>query len=229
VIRRLLLVRHGVTTWNREGRFQGRLDPPLDPLGELEAAYLAERLAAEALPPPRIVSSPLQRAASTARILAERLASLGGSASVELDAGLVEIGAGEWEGSTHAELQARDGQRYAAWRDSGGELEPPGGETLEASRARVGGALDALLESAAGSEDSLLLVSHGGILRLAAGHLLGLPTASVWDWEVHNASLSTLGRDATGDWRVVAWNDVSHLQGRPDLDRDEADGQPLIL
>ena len=41
MIRRLLLVRHGVTTWNRQGRFQGRLDPPLDPLGELEATYLA--------------------------------------------------------------------------------------------------------------------------------------------------------------------------------------------
>jgi broad specificity phosphatase PhoE len=225
VIRRLLLVRHGVTTWNREGRFQGRLDPPLDPLGELEAAYLAERLAADPSPPPRIVSSPLQRAVSTARILHDRL---GAAGELELDAGLVEIGAGEWEGSTHAELQARDGQRYAAWRDSGGELEPPGGESLETARARVGGAVDALLESAS-SRDVLLLVSHGGILRLAAGHLLGLPTASVWDWEVHNASLSTLALDATGDWRVVAWNDVGHLQGRPDLDRDEADGQPLIL
>lgn len=226
MIRRLLLVRHGVTTWNREGRFQGRLDPPLDPLGELEAAYLAERLASEQSRPPRIVSSPLQRAVSTARILHERLAPGG---QLELAEGLVEIGAGDWEGSTHHELQARDGQRYAAWRDSGGDKVPPGGEPLPAARQRVGTTVDMLLAGVPDGADALLLVSHGGILRLAAAHLLGLPDAAVWDWEVHNASLSTLARDPTGDWRVVAWNDVSHLRGRADLDRDEADGQPLIL
>ncbi|HET7521592.1 MAG TPA: histidine phosphatase family protein [Candidatus Limnocylindria bacterium] len=226
MIRRLLLVRHGVTTWNREGRFQGRLDPPLDPLGELEATYLAERLATEEPRPSWIVSSPLQRAVSTARILRDRLAPDG---ELELDDGLVEISAGEWEGSTHAELRARDGQRYAAWRDSGGELEPPGGESLPAARQRVAATVDALLSGAPDGTDTLLLVSHGGILRLAAGQLLGLPDAAVWDWEVHNASLSTLAREATGDWRVVTWNDVGHLRGRPDLDRDEADGQPLIL
>src|SRR6185436_20215804 len=62
---RLLLVRHGVTTWNREGRFQGHLDPPLDPIGVEQAQLLGARLAAEERGTPRIVTSPLTRAVAT--------------------------------------------------------------------------------------------------------------------------------------------------------------------
>ena len=73
-------------------------------------------------------------------------------------------------------------------------------------------------------------MSHGGILRLAAGHLLGLAVIEAWALDVDNASLSRLTRQArTEPWRIEAWNDTSHLLGRAPLHEDEAEGTPLAL
>jgi broad specificity phosphatase PhoE len=227
VTRRLLLVRHGVTTWNREGRFQGHLDPPLDPSGEEEAAHLAQRLVAEEPAPMRIVSSPLQRAAATAGILARALAAAGRAAELVTDARLMEIGQGEWEGHTHVELEQSDPAGYAAWREGGGIIQPPGAETVVAALSRVSTAIDQLVAEAA---SPLCLVSHGGILRLAAGHLLGLEARRAWSLDVDNASLSRLAREADdGAWRIDAWNDTGHLLGRTALHLDEVEGEPLAL
>jgi probable phosphoglycerate mutase len=97
---RLLLIRHGVTAWNREGRWQGRLDPPLSDDGRREAQLLADRIARDdQLRPARIISSTLARAAQTAAALADAT-----GVGIEPEPRLMEIGAGEWEGHTHDEL-----------------------------------------------------------------------------------------------------------------------------
>ena len=103
----LLLVRHGLTDWNREGRFQGHLDPPLSDDGREQARLIATRLAASAKEPARrIVSSPLLRALETAEIIAEALGLP--TDKVVRDARLRELGQGAWEGRTHAELAVSD-------------------------------------------------------------------------------------------------------------------------
>jgi broad specificity phosphatase PhoE len=227
VTRRLLLVRHGVTTWNREGRFQGHLDPPLDAAGEQEARLLAGRLVDEEPEPIRIVTSPLQRASATAALLAEAFERAGRPPQVVPDARLMEIGQGEWEGRTHAELVVSDAPRYAAWRSGGGTSQPPGAESIEAALERVAAALE---ELTAEDNVSVCLVSHGGILRLAGGHLLGLTLPRAWALDVDNASLSRLThQDGADGWRIDAWNDTGHLLGRSALHLDEVDGQPLAL
>ena len=220
---RLLLVRHGVTTWNREGRFQGRLEAPLADAGRLEARLLGERLAADA-DRPLLVTSPLGRARETAEIIA---AALAGSArpAVGHDERLVEIGQGEWEGRTHDELARTEPERYAAWATT--DQEPPGAETVPDALRRVAAALDELggVDAAA-----LCLVSHGGIIRLAARYLLDMDAARAWAMDVDNASLSELQRRGAEDpWRVVRWNDTSHLLGRTQQHVDEAEGRPLAL
>ncbi|HET9539093.1 MAG TPA: histidine phosphatase family protein, partial [Candidatus Limnocylindria bacterium] len=134
---RLLLVRHGVTTWNREGRFQGHLDPPLDPIGVEQARLLGTRLAAEEHGPLRIVTSPLTRASATAELVAAALRPTRHKIDVETHAGLLEIGQGDWSGRTHTEIARDDAERYAAWRAGGGQVTPPGGETLEAATDRI--------------------------------------------------------------------------------------------
>jgi broad specificity phosphatase PhoE len=228
VTRCLLLVRHGVTTWNREGRFQGHLDPPLDPVGELEARLLADRLVAEEPDPMRIVTSPLQRAAATAALLADALQRAGRAPQLTTDDRLLEIGQGEWEGRTHAELVVSDPVRYAAWRSDRGATQPPGAETIQAARLRVAAALDELTDDK--DTRPVCLVSHGGMLRLAGGHLLGLSLPHAWALDVDNASLSRLAREVDADgWRVEAWNDTGHLLGHTALHLDEAEGQPLAL
>ena len=224
--RRLLLVRHGVTDWNREGRFQGYQDPQLSTDGLSEARLLAQRLAGTPDErPARIVTSPLLRAAQTAAAIAAAMP--GHPVAVEADTRLIELGQGEWEGRTHAELEVNDAQRYAAWRHSSPRRPPPGGESLEDASERVGSALAEFLEGDVGAWPTCL-VAHGGSLRIAARRLLGLDLETAWHVELDNASLSVLDWDADG-WRLVCWNDVTHLLGRMAVHVDEEDGEPLAL
>jgi broad specificity phosphatase PhoE len=227
--RRLLLVRHGVTTWNREGRFQGHLDPPLDGAGIDEARRLVARLLAEEPEPDRmrIVSSPLQRAMATAEILHALLSRANSATSISSDARLMEIGQGDWEGLTHHELETSDAARYRAWREGDGTAQPPGAEPLGDAARRVVAAVDELTRDAG---TPVLMVSHGGILRLAARHLLGLELKRAWSMDVDNASLSRLSReDDAPVWRLDGWNDTSHLLGHAPQHTDEVDGAPLAL
>lgn len=226
---RLLLVRHGLTEWNRDGRFQGHLDPALSSEGRTQASLLAARLAAEPSDiPSRIVSSPLLRALQTAETIADAAAVPRGL--VVPDRGLMELGQGAWEGRTHAELAASDPERYSAWRAASGSWHaPPDGEAAEDAGERVRVALDHAIEASdLDGAWPLCVVGHGGSLRLAAGLLLDLEPAHSWALELDNASLSILERDA-GAWRLVTWNDVSHLLGRAVQHAGEEDGEPLAL
>ena len=221
--RRLLLVRHGVTAWNREGRWQGRLDPPLSDDGRREADLLAHRLADDAdLRPARILSSTLARAAQTAAAIATAT-----GVEVEAEARLVEIGAGEWEGHTHDELEATDGVRYRAWRSQASDVRPPGGERIEDVVARVRGVLDAVEASA--DRWPMALVSHGGMLRVVANQLFELPGRWMWSFDIDNASVSVASRLDDGRWRLERWNDTLHLLGHEPTHVDEAEGRPLAL
>ena len=230
MIRRLLLVRHGVTTWNREGRFQGHLDPPLDPLGELEARALADRLVRDEPGQILVASSPLQRALATAEIVAAALAADGRPVTIQHEPGLMEIGQGEWEGSTHAELAVRDAERYRAWAATGGWHEPPGGEPAPAAAARAEAALRRLVSvrEPMGDAETLCCVSHGGILRLVAGRLTGMADDEAWHLEVDNASLSVLV-SADDGWRTAAWNDTTHLTPEATAADRRAEGSPPAL
>jgi broad specificity phosphatase PhoE len=222
---RLLLVRHGVTEWNHDGRFQGHRDAPLAEDGRREARLLGERLAASAGGPMRIVTSPLSRARDTALAIANAVGARGQGLPRE-DERLMEIGQGEWEGRTHAELARHDAERYARWRTMAGREQPPGGESLDRAAYRIGSLLDEVKRA----PDELCLVSHGGILRLAAAHLLGLGRERAWRMDVDNASLAVLSReDDAGIWRLERWNDTAHLLGRERQHVDEDEGQPLAL
>ena len=215
---RLVLVRHGVTDWNREGRFQGHRDPGLSDAGRREAALTAARMAADHdLRPDRIVSSSLGRAMQTAAPMAQAL-----GLPVEPDDRLIEIGQGDWEGRTHAELESEDADRYRAWRTATGIRQPPGGEPIDAATSRVRRLLD---EVAAATMGTVCLVSHGGTLRILA-HLL-LDLADGHSLEVDNASIGVIGR--VGTWRLERWNDVVHLLGHETTHVDEIEGRPLAL
>ena len=220
--RRLLLVRHGVTDWNREGRFQGHLDPHLGEEGHAEAELLGARLSADTeLRPARIISSSLARAAQTAEAIGHAA-----GVGVTRDPRLIEIGQGEWEGRTHADLADSDAARYAAWRRASGIKQPPGGEEIAAVTRRVASLL-AELDAGAGAW-AVCLVSHGGTLRIAARLLMGVDGVESWSLDVDNASLSVTTR-VEGGWRLDRWNDTFHLLGRTDTHVDEAEGQPLAL
>lgn len=220
--RRLLLVRHGVTDWNREGRFQGHRDPPLAADGRQEAELLAARLAPDTiLRPASIVSSSLARARQTAEVIGVRT-----GVAVETDARLIEIGQGEWEGRTHDDLAITDADRYDAWRRDAGIRQPPGGESIASATQRV----ESLLAEIEDGEQPwpVCIVSHGGTLRIMARVLLNAGADARWSLDVDNASLSVCSSTG-GAWRLDRWNDTLHLLGTTPTHVDEAEGRPLAL
>jgi len=153
---RILLIRHGQSTWNANGRWQGQADPPLSPLGEEQARDAARRLRAGEFS--RVVASDLQRARRTAELLAEAL-----GLAVEIDPDLREIDVGDWTGLTRAEIDERAPGALADWSEGRSES-TPGGElrTDLTDRARA-----VLLRVAgqAGAGDRALLVTHGALIR----------------------------------------------------------------
>ena len=158
----LLVVRHGQSTWNALGRWQGQADPPLSPLGVEQA-----ELAAKAIDRADLVwSSDLERANHTARILAAPHA-----VAVTSDARVRERAAGPWTGCTREEIEARDPGFLADGR------RPPGYETDDALAARVFSALAEFARALDGGTG--LVVSHGGvILTVERAHGIGAATPS---------------------------------------------------
>ena len=152
----ILLARHGETDWNREGRFQGHADPPLNRTGRAQAVDLSVALMAEQLA--AVYSSPLRRALETAEVLATSH----GLEPVPVD-DLREVDVGSWSGLTRAEVEERFPAQFARWLDYGQGWED--GETYEEMGRR---AVDALLLLAAAHDgERVLAVTHGGPIRAA--------------------------------------------------------------
>jgi len=153
----ILLARHGETDWNREGRFQGWADPPLNATGRAQAVDLSVQLMAEELA--AVYSSPLRRAYETAEVVAASR----GLEPVTVDA-LREVDVGSWSGLSRAEIEQRFPEQYARWLDYGQGWED--GETYEQMVDRVVGALQELAEARNG--ERILAVTHGGPMRAAS-------------------------------------------------------------
>jgi probable phosphoglycerate mutase len=153
---RLLLVRHGESEWNAEGRWQGQADPPLSDIGRRQAQVAADGLGSV----DAVVASPLVRAHDTAVIISESL----GIGPVVVLADLQERHAGEWQGLTHAEIEdAYPG--YLADR-----RRPPGFEPDEALLTRALAVLDRIAAEFEGADD-VLVVTHGGLIYTLERHL----------------------------------------------------------
>ena len=151
----ILLARHGETDWNRENRWQGWADPPLNDAGRAQARALAEQL--QETPFDAVYSSDLRRAHETAEIVAAPH-----GVPVISDPGLREIDVGSWSGLTHAEIEEHF---------PGGER--PDGETREQHLERVLRAAEGIAR--ANPNRRILLVTHGGTMRALCGHTTDEP------------------------------------------------------
>jgi len=187
---RLVLWRHGQTTYNAERRFQGQSDVPLNEVGLAQAEEAAPYLAA--LKPDAIFASDLSRAATTASTLA-RLTGL----QVQLDKDLRERGAGSWEGLTAVEIAERFPEEYAAWA-------PPDGETSAAVADRAEAAMHRIADSLTGG-GLAVVVGHGGCLSFGAARLLGIGDELRALGPFGNCRWSVLSR-RFGKWRLLEHN-----------------------
>jgi broad specificity phosphatase PhoE len=154
---RILLIRHGESTWNAAGRWQGWGNPPLSAHGRAQARALAERLTGSGVV--RLLSSDLARAAETAAILGGAL-----GLETEPDPRLRERDLGRWSGLTEAEIVAAFPDELARFRARDPAVRPGGGESRAAFLARVLPGLEALAEAAAAGP--LAVVTHLGVMRL---------------------------------------------------------------
>jgi broad specificity phosphatase PhoE len=159
----IILARHGETDWNRERRWQGQADPPLNELGREQSRRLAESLAG--VPLAAVYSSDLRRAVETATIVAERT-----GVDVAPLPELREIDIGEWSGLTSEEIEDAYPENYRRLQETGRGWES--GETYQQLGERV---VVAVKRIAAGHPgDQILVVAHGGAIRSLLAHAEGL-------------------------------------------------------
>jgi phosphoserine phosphatase len=215
----IIIVRHGETAWNREGRYQGRTDIPLSPTGEGQAAALGQRLHDVAID--RAVASPLARAKRTAQL------ALGDRADMlTLDEDLLEISHGAWEGKLASEIEQSDPEMLRRWRHHPSATQPAGPD-MERTSGRWGAgraetladvtqrAWRALQRATLGllPEQTLLLVAHDAVNRALICKIIGLPIEQVWSFQQSPATVNALTGDTIDSLQLVRLNDAAHHSG----------------
>ncbi len=201
----LTFIRHGETDWNRQQRFQGQIDVPLNAAGLAQAERLASRLAAE--PPDAFYSSDLQRALMTAAPLGRAWQ----RSALPLP-GLREQNFGLLEGLDVPTIQARHPDLWREWLEHRGDFALPGGESLRQFHARVSDAVLALVQRHEGQH--VVVVTHGGVLDMLWRSAQSLPLDGLRDCLIPNTGINRLRWQAAG-LQIERWADDAHLAGLP--------------
>ncbi|KAA0214865.1 histidine phosphatase family protein [bacterium] len=200
----IILVRHGETQWNREGRYQGKLDIPLNDNGREQARRLALGLAAVGLD--AAYASHLARAQETARMVCEER-------KLEVTAlpGLAEINHGDWEGKLASEVEQTWPNEFDAWKHWPHTVQMPGGERLSEVQARAVAALTAIAEKHAGQ--TLLVAAHDATNKTLLCWASEAPLSSFWRFKQDPTAVNCLEVSRVRDlWvpRIVLMNSVQH-------------------
>ncbi|MBF6569775.1 MAG: histidine phosphatase family protein [Candidatus Binataceae bacterium] len=178
----VLLMRHGETEWNREGRVMGRNPVELNAAGRAQVAAAADFMREIKLD--LIVTSPLVRARQSAETVAERL----GGVQVIEDGRLAEVEYGRWESLTFKDLL--QDPLYLQYKENPVTMATPGGETIAQAQARGVAAVHDTME--ANHSRHVLFVSHGDIIRTVICHYLRLELPHFRRLRIDNANLSAL-------------------------------------
>ncbi len=205
---RFIVVRHGETAWNAQGRIQGHLDSPLNEEGLAQAILVGERLARESID--AIFCSDLGRVLQTVQPLVDRV-----RIEPVRHEQLRERCLGIFQGLTSAECQSRHPHDYARFHGRDVDHVVPGGESIRQVYARVSAYFDGKAQEHAGR--TVVVVTHGGILDALYRHVTGTPLEKLRDFPIYNASLNWMRWD-TGRWQLEAWGDISHLTRDATLD-----------
>lgn len=203
-------VRHGESVANREGRWQGQTDSRLSPLGEQQAATLAERFATRFGPAfDRMVASDLSRARATGEAVARRL-----GFDLQLDPTWREIDVGDWEGLTRGQVAARFPEQIAAIQDRR-DVKIGGGESWAELAERVSAALEQLRQKMQGGQRAAVF-AHGGVIASLVVKVLQVsPARPRRLGNVDNTALTVL-RWENDRFVLGRFNDATHLRSLGD-------------
>lgn len=198
--RRLILIRHGVTEWNKSFRFQGRTDIQLTDEGIHQAHLLSQRLTS--WPPDVIYTSPLKRAKLTASITASQF-----SLNPVILQELTEINFGDWEGKSLLSLEHDEPDAYSHWRSDPFFNPPIHAETWPEISSRLTSAIDFILSQ---PHERIMLVTHGGIIRALLAVIMGFNPHKTWYIDVGNCSLTGI-EYKNGHAYMRFMNDCHHI------------------
>jgi phosphoserine phosphatase len=224
---RLLLVRHGETDWNRQGRFQGQIDVPLNDHGRHQANLAAEFL--KQVPVDFAVSSPMLRPRETAELILQHHPQV----SLQFMDGLREISHGDWEGKLEPEVAVDFPGELDAWRLHPETVQMPNGENLDDVWQRGIAAWEQIVAMAKADPEQPenrpkigLVVAHDAINKAILCHVVGLGKAQFWNFKQGNGAVSVIDYSLGGDTDdgkalLQAANLTNHLAGGV-LDRTAA-------
>lgn len=198
----IILVRHGQTAWNREERFRGHADIPLNETGLRQAQATADRIALQ-WKPDVIYAGPLSRTLQTAQPTAELF-----NLTVRSEPNLIDVDCGNWQGLTPDEVRQRYPAEFHAYLNSPREFQFPGGESLEAARPRAFQRVNELAQEHTGQ--TILLVSHTALNRLILLSVLGMDSSSLWRIRQDTCAINMLEIE-NGSYALNLLNETSHL------------------
>jgi probable phosphoglycerate mutase len=196
----IYIARHGETTWNAVGRYQGRLETPLSPLGQAQAQALAAALQEKNIE--RIISSPLSRCMQTAVPLSIKI-----GVPIEQEPLLLEIGHGTWEGRYRDEIAANEPELYRTWKQHPERVKFEGGESLADVLARW----KTFVEQFDPRVDTLL-VTHDIVVRIALLERSGRPMEQLRQVHALNAAYARF-EVSDGAWTLREDCVAAHLAG----------------
>ncbi|MFS2100608.1 histidine phosphatase family protein [Variovorax sp. Varisp85] len=206
----LILIRHGETAWNRELRFQGHADVPLNDIGHEQARRIGLRLAGESAVQ-HVISSDLMRAQQTAAPAASQL-----SLPVVTSAALREQFFGVVEGMRSDEIQNLHPRAWEEWLEFREDHAMPEGETAREFHARIIAALGGI--AAAHRGQHLIVVTHGGVLDMVWRTARGLSLSGPRRSDIPNAGFNRIRIADPAEpeaIEIVEWADTRHLADLP--------------
>lgn len=201
--KRIFLVRHGETDWNKQDVFRGHTDVPLNAAGRAQAEALGRRFAR--VPLRSIHTSRLSRAMDVAKAIAQSQES---PLAVQVEEGLLDIHRGQWEGLSRDEARKKFPELYRKWQADPVKTHYPGGDSLRSVQHRAWNFLDQMIGAGAGDA---LLVSHDIVIRVLFCSLLNLDLSFMGRFEVQPASISEIRTDG-GRPILCRINDICHLE-----------------
>ena len=206
---KLIIIRHGETLWNVEGKKQGQLNSPLTPLGIKQAKALAQRLTEESFT--ALYSSDLGRAYETAEHIAART-----DHKIFSDQRLRERNFGIFQGLTDEQIENEYPVEYNSYLTNRVDYVIPDGESLRQFYVRV----TVFLENLTARYDGqiITIVTHGGVIDGWFRYIFDLPLETPRQAKLWNASINCVVREAAAGWMLHTWGDVNHVKSLRHLD-----------
>lgn len=196
----IYFIRHGESQFNKEGKLQGQMDPPLSNKGEKTASSLAKSMKDTFVSSGKeinaIYSSPLKRAKETADAISRAT-----GAPIVVDANLQEIKLGGWEGRKISNMTKNP--QFIQWRKNPESITPPGGEEIKNFQDRAVTGIKKIIEDNS-QNDNIIVVTHGGVIGALVSYTLKEDISKSMKYIPKNLSVTSIEIGDTGEWKLAS-------------------------